>query len=206
MPETGPPVKAHVTGAASVEGVVEPGQPAGIGPGDVPSGWTAIGMPGWEGGGRSRSGSPETRTPAGAVVHRFVAPPEVTIWPTTSHCGAESTPLPLSCRAPGGVEQFESIWTVPSVVTAVPGEPLILFVPQPVGSRASSEYGRAMSLSLVATAIAPVRCWLIPKTPAKNDGRVDPMDTSMCSEKPALVDGAIGGMSTRTVRPPTPST
>jgi hypothetical protein len=47
--------------------------------------------------------------------------------------------LPLSWRAPGCVEQVESTWIVPFVVTAVPGDPVILLAPQALGFKASSE-------------------------------------------------------------------
>src|SRR3954452_14082407 len=63
-----------------------------------------------------------------------------------------------------------------------------------------------MSVPFVATPIAPVRCVACPITPAKNEGRVAPIVTSMWPGRPALVDGATGGMSTRTVLLPTPST
>src|SRR6476660_4825217 len=90
--------KEQRAGAASVAAFTPlPGQPSGIGP--LSSGWTARGIPGLGGGARSRNGSPETRTPAGALVQLFTAPPDVWILPTTSHSGAVSTPLPLSSRA-----------------------------------------------------------------------------------------------------------
>src|SRR5690348_6083121 len=145
-----------------------------MGPGLASSGCTAAGSPGLGGGGRFRSGSPYTSTPVGADAQRLVAPPVRFRYPTTSHSGAVRTPFPESSSAPGALGQSESIWTVPSVVTAVPGAPLILFVPHPCGSRASNEYGNGMSVPLVATPIAPVRWVACPMTPAKNDGRVAP--------------------------------
>jgi hypothetical protein len=63
-----------------------------------------------------------------------------------------------------------------------------------------------MSLLSVATAMAAVFCWVWPRTPMKNDVRVAPIVTSRWSGKPAFVDGATGGRSTRTVRPPVAST
>src|SRR5579862_2861829 len=96
---------------------------------------TAAGAPGSGGAGSSRSGSPKTVTPLGVVAQLSVAPPDVWTWPTTSHSGAVRTPWPL--RRTACDEQFESTWTVPPTVT--PPVPVILFVPQLVGSRASSE-------------------------------------------------------------------
>jgi hypothetical protein len=139
--------------------------------------------------------------PVGADVQLFIAPPETWICPTTSHSGALSTPFPLNCSA---LEQSESTCTVPFVLTAEPGEPVILFSPQACGARASSEYGNGMSLPLVATPMAPVRCTATPSTPWKKEGRDAFTVTWMWSARPLKLDGAMGGMSTRTVLPPTP--
>src|SRR5438552_178411 len=195
LPATAPELNEHVAGAASVAGRVPPGQPVGT---VAPSrDTTAAGAPGWAGGGRLISGSPETRTPAGAEVQLFTAPPDVAIPPTTSHSGDVKTPFPLRRMAPDGHD--ESTCTVPFVVTMVPAAPLILFVPQPVGSSARREYGKAISLALVATAAAPVRCCGWPRMPWKNEPRVESIVTSMWPGNPLNAEGAMGGRSTRTV-------
>jgi hypothetical protein len=168
------------------------------------SAWTAAGNAGFAGGGRFRNGSPDRSTPSGADVQLLTAPPDVWISPTTSHCGALSTPLPASSTASLG--QSESTWTVPFVETIVPGAPLILFVPQPCGSSARREYGSATSPPVFATAFAPTFWFAIPRTPAKNDGRSELIVTWTWLGIPENADGKTGGTSTRTWRPFVPST